>query len=116
MTGVCVGACRSLAKLTASQVSLPVACVSSRASILALADRRVLRRQWRLVLWAVWWRSLREPLICQPLAGNPIHETIKPRQGVVLDVAFIQPEGEFVDVAAQDAFGWYGDRHRSSRA
>src|SRR6267143_245702 len=70
-------------------------------SSLALADRLAPHRRWHLVLWAVWWCSLREPLVRQSLAGNTIHEAIKPRQRMVLDVAFVKPKRKLVNIAAK---------------
>jgi hypothetical protein len=45
--------------------------------------------------------SLNERLVCEPLARRAIYEAFDPRQGVVLDVALIQPERKFVNVAVQ---------------
>src|ERR1700678_233671 len=70
------------------------------ASILALVDRPRQHQRWQLVLLAVWCRSLCEPLVCQPLAGNAVHKAIQPRQGMVFDVAFVQSERKFINVAA----------------
>jgi hypothetical protein len=74
------------------------------ASSLASVDRRALHRRWRLALLVVWERSLCKPLVCQPLASRTINEAIKPRQSMVLDVSFIQPEGKFVNITAKMLF------------
>src|SRR6266851_3965384 len=71
------------------------------ASSSAWAYRRAPHRQSRLALLAVSVLSLDQRLVCQPLAGNTIDEAIKPRQGMVFDVAFVQPEGKFIDVTVK---------------
>ena len=82
-------------------------CVSAfvdvfcQVSILASAYRRAQYQQWHLTLLAVSGYSLCEPLICQPLAGNAVNKAVEPRHGMVLDVAFVQPEGELIEVAAK---------------
>jgi hypothetical protein len=45
--------------------------------------------------------SLNERLVCEPLSRRPVHKAFEPRQGMVLDVAFVQPERKFVNVAVQ---------------
>lgn len=45
--------------------------------------------------------SLNERLVCEPLSRRAMYEAIEPRQGMVLDVAFIQPEREFINVAVE---------------
>jgi len=80
----------------------PFSCASSLASILASVDMREPHLQWHLALLVVVWaRSLCEPFIGKPLAGNAVDKTIESRQGVVFDVALIQPEGKFIDVASK---------------
>jgi hypothetical protein len=89
--------------LQASQVSLRAA--SFRASILASGDRQELRQRWRLTLLVlVWDHSLREPFIGQSLAGNAINEAVKPCQGMILDVTFIESEGKLINVASKMLF------------
>jgi hypothetical protein len=68
---------------------------------LALADRQVRHPRWRPILLEALGRSLREPLVCQALASRAVNETIKPGQGVVLDVPFVQPERKFVNITAK---------------
>jgi hypothetical protein len=97
---ISVGAAQVMV-LLASQVFLPFFYVSFLASILALDDKPKPRRQSRPVLWEVWCRSLRKPLICQPLAGNAVNEAVKAHKSMVLDIAFIEPEGKFVNVTAK---------------
>src|SRR5258707_13423027 len=78
------------------------ACVFSRPSISALAGRPIPCRRWLpvpSVIWAV--RSLYQILVSQPLAGNAITETVEPLQGMPLNVTFIEPESELVNVPAQ---------------
>jgi hypothetical protein len=77
--------------------------VSSPTWSSASADT-VPRRELRLILWAAWECSLCESLVSQTLAGNTVNEAVEPRQGVVLDVAFIEAEGKFIDVAAKVLF------------
>ena len=91
------------ARRTPDQILYASASVAAfwLVSFSALADRRALRRQWRPVLLAVSVLSLDQRLVGQPLASNAVHETVEARQGVVLDVAFVQPEGKFIDVAAK---------------
>src|SRR3954447_10976303 len=45
--------------------------------------------------------SCDQRLVCQPLAGCSGDEAVQPGQCVQLDVAFVQPERELVNVAAQ---------------
>src|ERR1700730_4988421 len=61
------------------------------ASSSVLADRRARHPQSRLVLLAVLVSSLDQRLVGQPLASNAVHEAVEARQGVVLDIAFVQP-------------------------
>jgi hypothetical protein len=44
---------------------------------------------------------LDQRLVCQTLSGNASHEAIEPSQCMVLNTAFIQPEGKFINVAAK---------------
>jgi len=46
-------------------------------------------------------RSLDQRLVCQPLPGDPVNKAVEPGQGMVLDVALIEPEGELVNIAAK---------------
>jgi len=85
-----------------SRVSPRGACVSSPVSTSVLADKPELHRQWRLVLLVSY--SLDQRLIGQPLASHAVHETVKPRQGMVLHVALIQPERKFINVATKMLF------------
>jgi hypothetical protein len=71
--------------------------VSSSASV----DRPALHPQSRLVLLVVSVLSLDQRPVSQPLPGDTIHKAIEPRQGVIFDVAFVQPEGKFIDVAVE---------------
>jgi hypothetical protein len=77
------------------------ACVFWPALILASADRPIPRRQWHLALLVVWWRSLCEPLVRQPLAGHAVNEAIEAVERMNFDVAFVQPERKFVNVSAK---------------
>ena len=45
--------------------------------------------------------SLNERLVCEPLARSTIYEAFQPRQGIILDVAFVQTERKFVNIAVQ---------------
>jgi hypothetical protein len=45
--------------------------------------------------------SLDQRLICQTLSGNGSHEAIEPGQCVVLNIAFVQTEGKFINIAAK---------------
>jgi hypothetical protein len=80
-------------------------CVSASAAVFwlvsfsASADRRGRHPQSRLILLAVSALSLDQPLVGQALALCAAHKTIEPGHGVVLDVALVQPEGKFVNVA-----------------
>jgi hypothetical protein len=86
------------------QVLLPVAFVSSPVLISVLADKRGPHRQSHLIPLAVVAYSLDQRLVGQPLTSHAVNETIKPRQSVVLDVAFIQAERKFVHVATKVFF------------
>jgi hypothetical protein len=68
---------------------------------LALADRRGPHRQSHLILLAVSALSLDQPLVGQALSSDAINEALKPRQGMVLHIAFVEPEGELIDIAAK---------------
>jgi hypothetical protein len=76
-----------------SQVSPPVACVSSPASSSALADMRELHQQWHLALWVFLDHSLDQPFVGKSLSGHAVNETIEPRQSMVFDVAFVAAGG-----------------------
>jgi hypothetical protein len=73
-------------------------------SFSALVDRRAPHRQSNRVLLAVAVLSLDQRLISQPLASHAVNEAIKPRQGMVLHVAFVQTERKFINVAAKMFF------------
>jgi hypothetical protein len=75
--------------------------VFSPASTSALADRRAPHQQSHLILLAVSALSLDQRLISEPLTSNAIHKAIQPYQGVVLDVAFVKPEGKFINIAVK---------------
>jgi hypothetical protein len=45
--------------------------------------------------------SLNQRLVCEPLSCRAIYEAVEPRQGVVLDVPFVEPERKFVNVAVK---------------
>jgi hypothetical protein len=81
-----------------------VVCVSFLVSISALVDRQGPHRQWRQVLLVFFDYSLDQCLVGQPLASHAVNETVKPRQGMILYVAFVQPEGKFVNIAAKMLF------------
>jgi hypothetical protein len=79
------------------------AYASSRTSSLALAymprqHRRLRRAPLARSLGA---SSLNERLVCEPLSGRSVYEAVEPRQGMVLDIALVQPERKFIDVAVQ---------------
>lgn len=98
------GAALRTTLLSASQVLPRVSCVSCPASTSVLADRPKQRQQLRLVLSAVFVRSLCEPFVSQSLARYAVNEAIEACQGVVLDVALIEPKGELVNVTAKVLF------------
>jgi hypothetical protein len=54
----------------------------------------------RLSRQAPWVSSLDQRLVGDALTNHGGSEDVKPRQGVILDVAFVQPESELIDVAA----------------
>jgi len=84
------------------RVLRPCACVSFPALTSVLADIRERHRQWRLALLAVFdVHSLGEPFVGEALAGDAVNEAIEPRQRMVFDIAFIEPEGKFVNVATK---------------
>jgi hypothetical protein len=94
-----------------------VSSASSRASSLASACKPRRHRQWRrapLARFLASASSLNERLVCEPLPGRSVNETFEPRQGVILDVALVQPEPKFANVAVK--MGWRDDRPRSARA
>src|ERR1700730_8941369 len=45
--------------------------------------------------------SFYQRLICQTLSGNASHEAIEPSERVVLNIAFVQAEGKFINIAAK---------------
>jgi len=87
-------------QLSASAFSAASWLILSSAS----ADRRVPHRQLHLTLLAVSVLSLDQRLVSQPLASHAVNETVEPRQGVVLDVAFVQAERKFINVTVQMLF------------
>lgn len=77
-------------------------CVFSQASSLASDDRQEPYQRSRLTLLAfAVGHSLDKPLVSEPLPNGSIYETIKPRQGVVFNVAFVKAEGELINIAAK---------------
>ena len=81
--------------------SPPFASSSSPVLILALADRQAPCRRWRLAPLVCAGRSLDQTFVGEPLARHAINEAVEPRQGMVLDVSFIEPEGKLVNVAGK---------------
>jgi len=74
----------------------------SPVSILALDDRRAPRPRWRPIPSAYpAVCSLYERLVRQSLASNTFNEAIKTVERMNFDVAFVQPEGKFVNVSAK---------------
>jgi len=47
------------------------------------------------------WVSCRQPRIGQPLSANHFNHRIQPLKAVPFDVAFVQPEGELVQITAK---------------
>src|SRR5580704_5655167 len=93
---------RGTEKVSHWRVSSLAASVSWRACSWASADTAErCPRSRPAPLAALLARSLRQYLVGQPLARNAVHEGVKPRQRVVFDVAFVEPEGELVNVAAK---------------
>lgn len=45
--------------------------------------------------------SLNERLVCEPLSRSAIYEAFEPRQGMVLDVAFVQSKRKLVNIAVK---------------
>jgi hypothetical protein len=87
-----------------SQFSPLDACAFLRTSSLASACRPEPYRQLHqapLALSLMVALSLDQRLICQTLASDAVHETIEPSERVVFNIAFVQSEGKFINVAAQ---------------
>lgn len=86
-----------------SQSLRRVSCVSSRVSTSALActPRQHPRLRQARAERSLALSSLDQRLVCQPLARGPVNEAIEPRQGMVLDVALVEPERKFVNVTVQ---------------
>src|ERR1700730_8035886 len=87
-----------------SQFSRRAFCASSRTSFWASAYRLEPYRQLHqapLAPSVMGALSLDQRLICQTLSGNASHEAIEPRQCMVLNIAFVQAEGKFINVAAK---------------
>lgn len=81
---------------------LPSAFAFFQASILPSDGMLEPHRQWRLILLVSSLdHSLDQRLVGQSLAASAINKTIQPRQGMVLDVAFVQPEREFINITAK---------------
>jgi hypothetical protein len=77
---------------------------SSRASSLVSVYRRAQHprlRQAPLVYSPVRASSLGQRLICQTLSGHVFHKTVKACERMVFHVTLIEPEGEFIDIAAK---------------
>src|ERR1700722_6536820 len=89
-----------VSSLSLSQCSLRVSYAFSRASSLALAYMQVQRPRWRLAPLArsLAVSSLDKPLVCEALTSRRIDEAVKARQRVVLDVPFIEAEGELIGI------------------
>jgi hypothetical protein len=45
--------------------------------------------------------SLDKRLVCQPLSSRAINKAVKPSERMVLNIAFVQAEGKFTNVAAK---------------
>jgi hypothetical protein len=92
-----------------SRAPLRAFFASSRPSSWPLACKPKRHPRWRRALLAraraMSVSSLNERLVCEPLSCRALHKAIEPRQGVVLDVALIQPERKFVNVAGSKCFG-----------
>jgi hypothetical protein len=83
------------------QVLPLVVFVSRPASFSASVDRRERRPQLRLVLSEFFDHSLDQTFVREPLAGYSVNEAIESRQGMVLHIAFVETEGELIDIAAK---------------
>jgi hypothetical protein len=95
------------AKLQTEALSWPfcgrVSSASSRSSTWASVYRPKRHRPWRqapLARSPESW-SLNERLVCESLPRSAIYEAVEPCQGMALDVALVQSEREFVNVAVQ---------------
>jgi hypothetical protein len=76
----------------------------SQASTLASAYRSEPYRQLRqapLAPFVMEALSLDQCLVRQTLSGNASHEAVEPGQCVVLNIAFVQSEGKFINVATK---------------
>jgi len=84
-----------------SRSSQRVSCASSRASSSALVDRPARYRPSRPTPLGRFLAvsSLNEPLVGEALADRPADQAVKARQRMVLDVALIEAERKFIDVA-----------------
>ena len=83
-------------------LSLPSALSgSSRILSSVSAYRRAPHPRWRRAPLgrSLGASSLNQHLVCNPLSGRPVNETVEPRQGIVLNVSLVQAEGKFVNVA-----------------
>jgi hypothetical protein len=90
--------------LPLSQSSRSVAFVSSPPSSWPLAYTPRRHRRWRrgpLARFPALASSLNERLVCEPFARRAIYEAFDPRQGMVLNVALVQPERKLVNVAVK---------------
>jgi hypothetical protein len=95
------------------QSVLAVSCASLREPISALACTPEPYRLQRQVSWA---SSLDQFLVSDALTGNRRNEAVKPRESMILDVAFVQAEGKLIDVAAKMFPAGRDDKRRSGSA
>ncbi len=84
-----------------SRASLQAVCVFFPAWSSAWADRRELRQQSHQALSGFFDYSLGEPFVGQALARSTVNKAIEARHRVIFDVAFIEPEGKFIDVTGK---------------
>src|SRR5580658_3536666 len=86
-----------------SQSSAFSACAFLPASSLALpyTPRRCQRLCQAPLARSRAVASLNKRIICEPLSSRTIYKAFEPRQGVVFDVALVQPERKFVRIAVQ---------------
>src|SRR6185437_2976832 len=89
----------TLPSLTHAPFSSPLACAFLRRSSLALADRPRPYQRCGREFPASLRNSLNQHFIRQPLACNPVNQTIQPVESVPLNVAFVESKRELVCVA-----------------
>jgi hypothetical protein len=77
------------------------AFASSRLSFWASADMQEPRQPSRPISSVVLGSSLDQCLVCKALTGNRANKAFKSSQCVVLNIAFIQSKGKFIDIAAK---------------